>query len=357
MRILQVTTDTNYGGVQEVVLALCRNASPDFRHTVLRIAPGKLEQIFRSNATVLDAGSGLESAIADAIRETRPDIIHAHLPGGTCPRWLLLAAETGIPIVESIHCVFRTLPREEEIAAARIVASEHAASLQRTRDRLHVIPHPISFEGLSQALRPEVKAARRKERCAAFRIPENAILIGRLGNITAWKRIQDFIAVIPLVLKWTEGCGVPLSFAVAGSCHETPALMQELVEFATRLGVQDRVRFVGETPDKYAFLSMLDVFLYPTSKETYCIAVAEAMAMGCLVVSYRESAVPETVGSCGILVDSGDFKGLAETVARYVLDPAAWQEMRTAAARLALERNSPENVVPRYEKIYAEVAG
>ncbi len=35
VKIWRVTTDTNYGGVQEVVLAICRNASPGFQHFVL----------------------------------------------------------------------------------------------------------------------------------------------------------------------------------------------------------------------------------------------------------------------------------------------------------------------------------
>jgi glycosyltransferase involved in cell wall biosynthesis len=356
LKILHVTTDTNYGGVQEVVLAICRNASPGFQHFVLRIGAGKLEEAFRQSATVLDAGRSFESSIRDAIGGTDADVVHVHMPGGTCPPWLLTAAETGVPIIESIHCVFRALAREEEIAAARIVASEHAAGLQRSRERLHVIPHPISADGLSQALRPEQKELRRRERRALLGIPETGIAIGRLGNITPWKRIQDFIAVVPLVLAWTQDCGRPISFSIAGSSHESPSLLKELQDFAVRLGVKDQILFLGDVPDKYSLLSMLDVFLYPTSKETYCIAAAEAMAMGCLVISYRESAMPETVGEGGILVEPGDYKAMAEAVAGCVRDPDAWMEKRLLASRLALGRNAPDIVVPKYEQIYAEVA-
>ncbi len=164
MRVLQVTTDTNYGGVQEVVLSICRHASPGFEHSVLRMGSGKLEGEFRRYATLLDAGPGFEESVVPAIRSTGADILHVHMPGGTCPPWLVAAANTGIPIVESIHCVFRALAREEEICAARIVASEHASGLQRSRDRLHVIPHPISAQGLSEAILPERRARCRQER-------------------------------------------------------------------------------------------------------------------------------------------------------------------------------------------------
>jgi glycosyltransferase involved in cell wall biosynthesis len=342
--------------VQEVVLAICRSASPGFRHFVLRIGAGKLEDGFRRYATVLDARGSFELSIRESVLETGADIVHVHLPGGTCPRWLLQVAETKVPIVESLHCVFRATVREEEIAAARIVASEHAAGLQRSRERLHVIPHPISADGLSEALLPEQRARCRQERKALLGIPDTGIAVGRLGNITPWKRVQDFIAVVPLVLSWTQNSGRPISFSIAGSSHESPSLLEELRDFAVRLGVKDRILFLGDRADKYSLLSMLDVFLYPTSKETYCIAAAEAMAMGCLVISYRESAMPETVGDAGILVESGNYRALAEAVTAYVRSPDSWLEKRSLASRTALDRNAPEIVVPKYEKIYAEAA-
>jgi glycosyltransferase involved in cell wall biosynthesis len=120
--------------------------------------------------------------------------------------------------------------------------------------------------------------------------------------------------------------------------------------------VKDRILFLGDQRDKYSLLSMLDLFLYPTSKETYCIAAAEAMAMGCLVVTYRESALPETVGDGGVLVEPGNYRALAEAVAAYIRDPNPWAEKRSLASRIALGRNAPEIVVPKYEKIYTEVA-
>jgi glycosyltransferase involved in cell wall biosynthesis len=133
-------------------------------------------------------------------------------------------------------------------------------------------------------------------------------------------------------------------------------LLSELKALAGRLSVRDSIRFLGDQPNKYAHLSMLDVFLYPTSRETYCITAAEAMAMGLLVITYRESAMPETVGDAGILVEPGDFKALATAVVDFLQNPAAWQERRALASRIALERNHPRVVIPRYEAVYSSVA-
>ncbi len=355
LNILQVTTDTDYGGVQEVVLAICRHASAGFRHTVLRIRAGRLEEAFQRHAAIIDARLRFENSIIEAVRQSRADIVHAHLPGGTCPQWLRMAVDCGIPVVENLHCVFPALPQEEELTSARIVASEHAASLHSRRDGLHVIPHPVSIEFLEEELTPESRRQRRAERMARLGIPENGIAIGRLGNITPWKRIQDFIAVVPLILAWTAGCGKPLSFSIAGSSSNS-AFFRELQGLAAKLGVGDKIAFLGEFPNKYAYLSMLDLFLYPTSKETYCIAAAEAMAMGKLVISYSESALPETVGKAGVLVESGNLRALAEAAVDYVRNPSAWSGVEQLAAQTALNRNLPRVVVPNYEKIYAAVA-
>jgi glycosyltransferase involved in cell wall biosynthesis len=355
LNILQVTTDTHYGGVQEVVLAICRNASAQFRHFVLRIRPGRLEEDFRRCSTVLDAKRRFENSILEAIRGSGADIVHAHLPGGTCPKWLRMAARSGVPIVENIHCVFPAIPLEEELTAARIVASEYAASLHSKREGIHVIPHPISGDFFESESEPETRKQRRAERVATLGIPEDGIAIGRFGNIAPWKRIQDFIAVVPLVLAWTKNDTRPISFSIAGS-SQNAEFLKGLQELAARLGVGDRIAFLGDMPNKYAYLSMLDVFLYPTSKETYCIAAAEAMAMGKLVISYRESALPETVGNAGVLVENGNLQALAEATTSYVRDPAAWCAMEQLAARTVRNRNLPEIVVPRYEEIYSGVA-
>ena len=359
MIVLHVTTDTNYGGVQECVLGLCRYAAVhghQFQHHVLRVSAGGLEGSFHRYANLHDAGAGYENSVS-VIKEIKPDIVHMHMPGGRFPPYAEQIAATGVPLVENIHCVRRAAPREEEVTSARIVNSRYVYHLQVCRERLHIIPHAIDKEGWSEvqseAAREAIRATREKE----FGIPPETKAVGRIGNITAWKKVADFIQAVPHVLRGrTNGYPSP-TFLLAGAVHEFPQYAEMLMDVAGTLSVKDRIRFLWNVTKKFAFLGMLDVFLYPTSREGYCIAAIEAMSMGLPVVTYRDSAMPETVPpEAGELVATGDIQGLANAVISLVENPQRLAAKSNAARNLVLQRNMPEVVFPAYERIYEQCA-
>ena len=359
MKILHVTTDTNYGGVQECVLGLCRYAAVHgrgFRHHVLRVTAGGMEAAFRRYADLHDAGADYEHAVS-VVGQVKPDIVHLHMPGGRFPRYAEQIAATGVALVENIHCVHRGARIEEEVTSARIVNSRYVYGLQGCKERLHIIPHAIDHDGWSEvqseAAREAIRAMREKE----FGIPAGMRAVGRIGNITGWKKVADFIQTVPFVLRrMTNGCPPP-AFLLAGAVHEFPEYAGMLTDVARMLSVGDRIRFLWNVAKKFVFLGALDVFLYPTSREGYCIAAIEAMSMGLPVVTYRDSAMPETVPpEAGELVSVGDIQGLADAVISLLEDPKMLAAKSSAARNLVLKRNMPEAVFPAYEQIYEQCA-
>jgi glycosyltransferase involved in cell wall biosynthesis len=130
-----------------------------------------------------------------------------------------------------------------------------------------------------------------------------------------------------------------------------------LIDIANMLSVRDSIRFLWNVEKKFVFLGMLDVFLYPTSREGYCIAAIEAMSMGLPVVTYRDSAMPETVPpEAGELVNAGDVQGLANAIISLVENPQLLAAKSNAARDLVQQRNMPEVVFPSYERIYEQCA-
>ncbi|PEN06508.1 hypothetical protein CRI93_09505 [Longimonas halophila] len=97
------------------------------------------------------------------------------------------------------------------------------------------------------------------------------------------------------------------------------------------LGLAEDVTFVGwtdskELSQKYAHASAV---LVPSRYEAFGIVALEAIACGCPVVASNVGGLPESVGECGILVESENPAALAEGIEK-ALNPAVRSQLRDA---------------------------
>ena len=86
------------------------------------------------------------------------------------------------------------------------------------------------------------------------------------------------------------------------------AYVDALVAAARRLGIDDRVRWLGERQDVRRLLGAADVHCQANvAPEPFGIAYVEALAAGLPVVASRAGGAMEIVDeSCGVLVPAGD---------------------------------------------------
>ena len=87
---------------------------------------------------------------------------------------------------------------------------------------------------------------------------------------------------------------------------------------ATALGVPQRVHFAGvESSRLPAYFAASDAFVMPSTFETYCMAVHEAMAAGLPVIVTRSMGVASLVEHAqagAVLRDAGDDAGFDRAV-------------------------------------------
>jgi L-malate glycosyltransferase len=133
----------------------------------------------------------------------------------------------------------------------------------------------------------------------------------------------------------------------------------EAADEARRLGVGDRVVFLGKQDSVAELLSCADLFLLPSESESFGLAALEAMASGVPVVATCTGGIPEVVehGVTGFLAEVGDVDGMAEAGIELLRDSARWAAASLAAEALAAERFAANVVVPRYEAYYRKVVG
>ena len=132
------------------------------------------------------------------------------------------------------------------------------------------------------------------------------------------------------------------AFAAASRVEGGPTLLwvlgarnERCASLADRLGVIDRVRFLGYRSDPERFYQAADIFLLPTAYETFCRSAHEAAACGLPIVATAVNGVRELVGAN----EGGIIAGCnVEEVARALVTLAAEPELRAHKGSIAKQR-------------------
>jgi len=130
------------------------------------------------------------------------------------------------------------------------------------------------------------------------------------------------------------------------------------LESATRAaaeesGVGGRIHLVGQRNNVADWLAAASVWVLPTLGEGFSMAVIEAMAAGCAIVSTRCAGNDEVLedGVNALTVPVGDVGELARALRRVLVDPALGARLG-AAARATAARYSLDSVIDQHLACY-----
>jgi glycosyltransferase involved in cell wall biosynthesis len=259
--------------------------------------------------------------------------------GGPTGRDVLdLIAASGVPAITTLH----TLPLEPTTEQARILGSLAASSarvvVMSERGRrlavegygfdpaaMRVIPHGV----------PDMPFVETSHAKRSFGLPDGPVILS-YGLLSPNKALGNAIAAMPEVLRGSPDA----QLIIAGATHPEvrrqrgEAYRDSLIEQARRLGVAERVRFIGRylTPDELRDLLLAaDVFVAPygDSAQLTSGTLAAAVASGRAVVATPfEHARELLADDRGVLVPFDDPAALGEAVVSLLSD-----ETRRAAVR------------------------
>ena len=129
---------------------------------------------------------------------------------------------------------------------------------------------------------------------------------------------------------------------LVGNEKGDPAYRAELEELRLSLASCDHIHFTGKINDAkiYAYYRAADLFLSASEHEGFGVPLVEAMVFDVPVIAYAATAVPETMGNAGILIDTWDAQRVAELVHALYEDPSR-KEQLLAGQHQSLKRFSP----------------
>lgn len=127
-------------------------------------------------------------------------------------------------------------------------------------------------------------------------------------------------------------------------------LRKSLIKLISKLGLQQRVRLLGECYSSIPeLLQSSDIYVQPSRWEAISVAVLEAMASGLPVIVSDAKGLVEAVGESGLIFPVGDEYCLAELLERLAKD----YSLRLDLAKKACLRACDFSVSVMGEKYYS----
>lgn len=292
------------------------NAGIDLPPIVLSLHGQALSIVKATLLTI--AGRPTPRAIARGALDL-PPIVRAHFRQGNWRRFRGCEA---------------TVPSCTECRPSRI-----AMSLEK--DHVHVVRNGVDTD----LFRPgDVRVAR-----TAVGLPQDVPIAMGAGRLDRGKGMQFAIDALSRLPEFPDA-----RLVLAGDGGKR----FDFEELAHRLGVGDRVLFVGrQAPERVALLMRAsDVVVFPSLLgESFGLVVAQGMASGRPVLGSNRGAIPEVMGRdgyAGVVIPAGRAGPLARELARLFADPELRARMGEHGRLVALRDMTIERMIDDTYEVY-----
>jgi N-acetyl-alpha-D-glucosaminyl L-malate synthase BshA len=173
-------------------------------------------------------------------------------------------------------------------------------------------------------------------------------IITHISNFRPPKRVIDIVPIIKLVRKKLKvkmimiGDG-PDRYKVEEQCRAE--------------NLCDKFHFLGKQQNIYNILAITDLFLTPSSSESFGLAVLEAMAFGIPCVTSNAGGLPEVNinGLSGYTIQVGDINGYSEAIVNILSNRKVKREMGVQAKEIAYDKFSHKKIIPEYINFYQRI--
>ncbi|MBL8661200.1 MAG: glycosyltransferase family 4 protein [Candidatus Odyssella sp.] len=372
LHILQVLPSLGGGGVErgtvDVAAAVVKAGG---KATVVSAGGPMVRELERAGARHVAMNVDTKNAfemwrnvrpLAALIAGERVDLVHAR---SRAPAWSARAAarRAGVPFVTTFHGTYNFKSwfkkRYNAIMAGgdRVIAisefiAEHVKTHYRVpAERIEVIHRGVDLDIFAPQAVPVARILALAQR---WRLPDGVPVVMLPGRLTRWKGQTVFLEALARLAD-LDCMGV-----VVGGDQGRTGYREELEDRIAALGLETKVRLVGDVNDMAAAFMLADVVVSAsTDPEAFGRIVVEAQAMGRPVIASNHGAAPETVrdGVTGWLVPPGEAAALADAIRR-ALGLTAEQRQAMAAAAEAHVRGkfAKETMCAKTLALYRAVA-
>ncbi|OGX40804.1 MAG: hypothetical protein A2984_01765 [Omnitrophica WOR_2 bacterium RIFCSPLOWO2_01_FULL_41_12] len=359
MNILFLTNHLNVGGITSYCLTLATGLKKRGHNIYVASSAGELLPRFIDQGikfiqipikTKQDLGPKVlmsKFKLINFLKSNQIDILHSN-SRTTQILGCLLSRKTGIPHVSTCHGFFkkrffrRVFPcwGIKTIAISASVKEHLMQDFAVKEEDIRVIHSGVDvlkFAAISRDGFGKTKLG----------LGEGPVvgIIARLsvekGHIYLIQAMQEVVSEIPAAQLLIIGEG---------------RMQKGLFALRERLGLQKHIFFIPSITDTSEILSVMDIFVLPSTKEGLGLSLMEAMAAGVCVIGTDVGGIKSLIqdGVNGLVVKPADARGLSAVISGLLKDSPKRESLAREGQRFIAQNFSQEKMVSETERVYSE---
>src|SRR5699024_4361969 len=304
----------------------------------------------------------LSSKISEIIDRYELDVIHMHyaIPHAVCG---ILARQMSkkkdVGIVTTLHGTDITVLGHDMSLVSAIkfgidnsdittsVSSsltEETYELIQPESEIETVYNFVDESRFNTGKRDEIKQKLKEK----LNIPKNSKVLMHTSNFRKIKNADDIVRTF---YETSKEIDCHLVFVGDGPD------MYSIRSLVSSLGIEDRVHFAGQQSDVSSYYKLSDAFLLLSAKESFGLAMLEAMYCGAVPVGSTAGGISEVIKhkETGYVVEVGDYKQAAAYLIELLSDDTLYEEMQDKMLKDVKKRFNMDSIVTEYENFYTRL--
>jgi 1,2-diacylglycerol 3-alpha-glucosyltransferase len=298
-----------------------------------------------------------------ALKEFKPDVVHAQMHFLISRAVLREAKKRGIPTMATNHFMPENLVHYLPLPAfgrrlisnilwwdctrvlrnAILITAPTKTAADMMNQHLHAIPVSNGIDLVRFNNKNNGDYLRER-----YKIPNKGTFLF-VGRLDKEKKVDDILRAFKMTLQKTDG-----HLVVAGSGMER----QNLESLMRELQLENNVTFTGFVPDTDLpnLYCIANVFVIAGIAELQSIVTMEAMASGLPIIGVRAVALPELIhdGENGFLFEDGDTKTLSDKMGLLLSDEALRKRMGAKSLEI-ISKHDIHKIISEFEALYQKL--
>ncbi|WP_164668779.1 N-acetyl-alpha-D-glucosaminyl L-malate synthase BshA [Virgibacillus doumboii] len=299
----------------------------------------------------------LANKMAEVIDQEKLDILHVHyaMPHAICAILAKDIAEHDVKIVTTLHGtditvlgIDRSLKKmiRHGIEKSDAVTAVSNSLVKQTREMLHVnkdINVVYNFVNEEEYTKKDLPEIRQQYGIA----PDERVVI-HISNFRKVKRVNDIIHTFYKIQD-----KIKAKLLLIGDGPE----YSEAYQLVENLGITDKVLFLGKQKNVSDLLSISDLKLLMSEKESFGLALLEAMSCEVPCIGTNIGGIPEVINhnETGYIVEPGDTEQAAEYAIQLLGDDSLLERFSSKALAHARNNFYSLDIVHQYIKLYDDI--